>query len=581
MALNIPRVLQEYGLIVSGVCGVLGTLTLWIGGPHRFSLGLSAALFWSGLLLFVELRGSGRSLLAAIEAQRSGHKQEDPFEDATEGTYEPVAASSKVSASEGSRDFAPLQLQGAKLDGARLDGLDLRGAAWTKGSAVGADMRKANVQGADFSHSTLQDVNLQGCVLHDVTMLGCILEGANLSKVRANRLKLEGASVANARLLHAELKQSNLKQIKGIGLDMNGAKLAECSLVGAALKRANGQKSSWRGVDLGQSRWAECKLSEIKAEEITGRGVRMEQCKLEESVFVGADFRDGVFLRCEMGKIDLEQALLDGADLSHSDLSEANLTGASLKGVNLSGTNLSGANLSGANLTDTDLSQCIHNMLTTWPDGVRPDQFATTLDEASLSEMVEELTSREVPRKVEAGEKKEEAAPKAALKNIPKIQIRQPGRDPQKTMPLDDQDLHLMQELADAVATPPPAPATKERAPEATEEEETPKRDEDNEQSEPEECGEDAVTDMGDGERTSAETSSAKDEARVEEDDDDGADATALADNKSDILKQKIRDMVEKKEAKAKEEASSMAAESQVEQDEKKGDEEAAHAEEE
>ena len=65
--------------------------------------------------------------------------------------------------------------------------------------------------------------------------------------------------------------------------------------------------------------------------------------------------------QCELSRVGLVFAQLQGADLSGANLvganlSQANLTGANLSGANLTGASLNGANLEGANLAGANLN---------------------------------------------------------------------------------------------------------------------------------------------------------------------------------------------------------------------------------
>ncbi len=449
MASDVSRILKDYGNFISGGLGALGVVILLLGGDHQAGLALGIALLWVGGLSFVEYR------LVSLSLPTHGELDATPGGALKENTELQSGVIKNTSTRVQDRSFAPLQLQQARLDHARLDGLDLTGASLVKISAVGADFRKATMVSANFSGADLSDANLAGGCLDDVNMSESKLDGSNFKNVTAQRLALESASLSRVKALKLSLKYSDLRQIRAERLDMSSGVIEESSFVGAQCRRVDAHLSSWTGVDLSQSVWIDCNFTQIKTRELIARGARIAGCKMEKAELVGADLREVAMIKSKMEKADLTNALLDGADLSHVDLSEASLVGASLRGVKLDGTNLSGANLTDANLQDTDLSRCIHNMLTTWPEGVNPEQLVSTLDEASLSEIVDEFA----PQSTKTSE---ESKPRVDLSGLSKkLKARQPSREVAKTMPLDDQELLMVQEEL-TKSSPPPLDKAKE-----------------------------------------------------------------------------------------------------------------------
>lgn len=480
MAVEIPESVKESLVLIAGALGAVGVLFLLIGGSHQVAMGLAALCLMASLYAFIEAR------LIAHEATAPVTKT------ISRAPVVHVSAHAQDEVSQVKAPVTPLQLQKARLDGARLDGLNFTGASLIELSAVGADMRHVIMHGANLTGANLKDVNLAGVNLDEVNLTKGRLDGGNLSGVQASSLTLQGATLEQTRLSKSRISHSDLREIKGPRLDMNSSTLEHVNLMGARLERADLRQVAWDEIDLRQASLLECKLQDGVFTGLMARAVKMPGCVADGVTAQGADFRDALMFKASFKGADLRESLWDGADLRDVDLSEANLSEASLKGVNLSGANLSGANLMGANLLDTDLSTCIHNMLTTWPEGVEPSQLISTLDEASLPEIVEEpraaVISPAEPEEVEEVEEPapvskegdEDEAPRDAktdrpsfnIKNIPKIHIRKPARAVQKTMPLDDQDLQLMHE--GIAATPPPLTTSEEdsRADEALESEE-------------------------------------------------------------------------------------------------------------
>ena len=454
MAVELPEALKgsltqvAFGLLGFGaLCAMASAWSAVMMGLSVFAIGLSVFAFVESRALKLSAsdlaRGEADAPLAHASPRADGR------------VTERVEGAEKTTST--SKTAAPLQLQRAKLDGAKLDGLNLRGASLMELSAVGADLRRAMMEGANFAGADLTDVNLAGASLDEVNLSRATLDGANLSGIRATQLQMQGASLQRARLSKSALKRCDLREIKGAKPDLSATQWEHVNVTGSRLERADLRQCRWDEVDLRHASWLECKLQQSAMSNLMARGVRMPGCTADGGEFIGADFRDALMFKSSFVAANLSHSLWDGADLREADLSQADLSGASIKGANLSGANLSGANLSGANLLDTDLSSCLHNMLTTWPEGLKPEQLSTSLDEASLSEIVDEVKASRAQAEPSSAPSVEPPPPEAQsngapqkpvfrIKSIPKIHLREPSRSPEKTVPLDERDLHFMQE---------------------------------------------------------------------------------------------------------------------------------------
>lgn len=85
------------------------------------------------------------------------------------------------------------------------------------------------------------------------------------------------------------------------------------------------------------------------------QGANLSSADLREANFTGADLRLANLEGCEMQQANLQAAELQGANMQDADLEEANLQGANLHGANLKGANLKGANLKEAKLQLSNL----------------------------------------------------------------------------------------------------------------------------------------------------------------------------------------------------------------------------------
>ncbi len=228
-------------------------------------------------------------------------------------------------------------------------------------------------------------VDLRGANLFGADLVGVDLSDSYLSKVNLNGADLSGANFSNADLSDTEL----------IGADLLGVIFKNTKYNEATRWPKGFNPKKMEGLVLPNlsdppfSGSSFFKLAEI----MTGK----EQLDiLKQGVYTWNLWR----LENLNKKIDLNNAILFGsnlsdANLSGANLSDANLLGADLVSVDLSGaylssTNLNGADLSGANLTNADLSNAKligadlqhtifkgtkYNKFTKWPAGFNPTKI--------------------------------------------------------------------------------------------------------------------------------------------------------------------------------------------------------------
>lgn len=86
-------------------------------------------------------------------------------------------------------------------------------------------------------------------------------------------------------------------------------------------------------------------------------GANLERTKASRANFQEADLKFANFKYADLGSVNMEGAILMGADLSGTDLVEANLQNADLGLVKLYKSDLRGANFQGADLREADLGK--------------------------------------------------------------------------------------------------------------------------------------------------------------------------------------------------------------------------------
>ncbi|MFI1650421.1 pentapeptide repeat-containing protein [Streptomyces avidinii] len=150
-----------------------------------------------------------------------------------------------------------------------------------------------------------------------------------LPGVSLNEADLRNANLNGAVLRRADLQYANLDGAELQRADLTGVHLAGASLGATSLKHAN-----LRGADVS------CGGLMIAE---TGETERTDCVDLEFAILDGADLRDA-----KMSDTNLSNATLTGADLRGADLTRANLTNADFRGAKLAGAKLHGVKRTGA-----------------------------------------------------------------------------------------------------------------------------------------------------------------------------------------------------------------------------------------
>lgn len=307
---------------------------------------------------------------------------------------------------------------GACLAGRDLAGANLRGIDFS-----GADLREVMLEQADLSGARFAGANLQGAALTGATLDGADFSGAdlrnaNLCKSKGKGVRFASANLAHARSIEAAWPQADLAGALldgwiALNIDLSGARLDGAHLHGAVLMQARAAGSSWKRADidktvllkadlkradfsgallnkavlmdaaLNASVWQAARLTAIygggKADwsEAVLVAVVASGCGWHGASFVGADLRDGQFLRCDFGRCDfsgaslenglfsrslfmqatLRKAFAQGADFFQALCRKADFSGADLRGANLVQVEFTGAVFDGARLDDIRLDK--------------------------------------------------------------------------------------------------------------------------------------------------------------------------------------------------------------------------------
>jgi uncharacterized protein YjbI with pentapeptide repeats len=233
----------------------------------------------------------------------------------------------------------------------------------------GADLRRIRLQRVNLSHADLREARLQGADLWgaDLSLADC--SDADLSGAILNEVHCHRSDFRNARLVGATAFDGYFSQ----GTDFTGSDLTEADLEGAYLAG-----STFRSVNFQRAR-----LQRIRA----------------SAEFGPVDFSDS-----DLSGADLGQADLSGADLSRTRLvgaylGEANLSRAWLASAVLTGADLRGCQLVRTTVTDARMSRCQVYGAAAWslvgePADQRdlvitqPDEPAITVDDLEVAQFI-------------------------------------------------------------------------------------------------------------------------------------------------------------------------------------------------
>ncbi|MEV4510929.1 pentapeptide repeat-containing protein [Dactylosporangium sp. NPDC049525] len=133
---------------------------------------------------------------------------------------------------------------------------------------------------------------------------------------------LTGMNLAGRNLAHADLRLANLE-----GADLRSAVLRKAKLRGARLTHADLRNADLSGADLGK---AELEMGDggLYYVPTVLRGARLAGCNLSAASLIGADLSD-----CQLVRVDLSNANLDGASVYGTSCWDVDLKGASQRNL--------------------------------------------------------------------------------------------------------------------------------------------------------------------------------------------------------------------------------------------------------
>jgi len=179
------------------------------------------------------------------------------------------------------------------------------------------------------------------------------MQHANLTRAKLHKANLGSANLHGASVRHAELHEAALSSTIIHDADFSYSQIVNSKLT--LLHEAS--RAIFNFVQFGGTVITDSHLIANSFVSANLAGVKLEDCRMDKSIFIGAKMEDMHFIDSFMQKTKL-----DGVSLDRSVL-DVNLNEASLRLASLQGADLSGASLNSVDATDASFVSC--NLLNT------------------------------------------------------------------------------------------------------------------------------------------------------------------------------------------------------------------------
>ncbi|MFL9950774.1 DUF2169 domain-containing protein [Paraburkholderia agricolaris] len=212
------------------------------------------------------------------------------------------------------------------------------------------------VRGIRMKGQCLAGLDLGGLDFTDSVFEACDFSGARLAHVHLTNARLNGCDLSNAGLAQTSARRAYLTDCKLDAADLAAsdwqvARWERCTAIGATL----------RDADLSQATLRDVALTRVEAAGLRASRVSFDSCRLDDADFSAAALSRSTFAHCDVDRLRLQSAELDGAQwrtvrgadlaLCSARLANWRVWGATL----LPGADFTGANLCGASLRDSSL----------------------------------------------------------------------------------------------------------------------------------------------------------------------------------------------------------------------------------
>ncbi len=258
---------------------------------------------------------------------------------------------------------------GVSLDGASLVGASLAGVLLGEASFVGAALGQADLRGADLTDARLSGADVEGLLSYDLAgecpqslpeSWRCV------AQPERNALALVGpeADLRGGDFGRADLSQATLSGVIAHGL-VGQCPLALPARWGCAEQPAlGGVLLAGPSVDLNQALLEDADLSGMNLSRaslrfINGRQINLRSADMSSVDMVGANLFDANMISADLRNADLSDADLRSVDFRSADLRDADIHGAALQSANMSSTNLD-------DVVAFDLGSCPSSLPVLW-----------------------------------------------------------------------------------------------------------------------------------------------------------------------------------------------------------------------
>ena len=236
----------------------------------------------------------------------------------------------------------------ATADDTMLQGVDLNSPAMTQADVTRADVVKILSAATPERPADLTSMHLSGLDLSRLDFSGAVLRDARLNKTSLRGCRFIGAVLDQAWLMNADLTGADLKGASLYQAQLIGAKLDEADLSGVRAP-ANFTRSSLKGAKL---------VNANLGADMKNQSMGLIRGVLNNANLDGADLTDANLNRVDFEFASLRSANLTGANLTFADLGGADLTGARINGANFKQADVDSAKLlSLVGADDTNLDQ--------------------------------------------------------------------------------------------------------------------------------------------------------------------------------------------------------------------------------
>jgi uncharacterized protein YjbI with pentapeptide repeats len=162
---------------------------------------------------------------------------------------------------------------------------------------------------------------------------GTALSAWKGSHSSARGVAVEGSQLSRVALEHSRWGRPDFQDVRCEFSDFSAAEWDEPSFTRVELQDCRLTGARWGSARFEDARFEGCQMELWTVEGGSFKRTVFEKCVLREADFYKADLRGVRFLECDMSLVNLEDARLDGADVSTSNIEGARLGPKQLEGL--------------------------------------------------------------------------------------------------------------------------------------------------------------------------------------------------------------------------------------------------------